>query len=204
MASLNSGQAVCSMSWAELDLDLLATPLAVQTRWYVITGAPSCGKTTLVDQLAGRGYRTVPEIARQYLEGEVARGRAIAEIRADMDFCTRQVLDMQRRIEDALPAGELLFVDRGLPDCLAFFRLAGVDPNDHLAACLRHRYAGVFLLDPLPFERDGTRMENDAVIAPYLEAWHARDYLALGYDVVRVPVLPPPERLAYVLGRLAE
>jgi predicted ATPase len=134
----------------------------------------------------------------------VAKGRTIAEIRADMVYCTGQVMDRQRQVEDGLPAGDLLFVDRGLPDCFAFFRLAGVDPNDYLAACFHHQYAGVFLLDPLEFERDGTRMENDAIIAPYLEAWHTRDYLAMGYDVVRVPVLPPPERLAYVLERVAE
>jgi predicted ATPase len=46
-------------------------------------------------------------------------------------------------------------------------------------------------------------METDADIAGSLAEWHARDDRALGYEVVRVPVLPPPERLAFVLERLA-
>lgn len=212
----------------ELDPELLCTPFAVQTNWHVITGAPSCGKTTLIDGLAAEGFRTVAETARQYLESEVAKGHTIAEIRADWAFFQRHLTDLQRRTEDGLSARDVLFLDRGLPDTLAFCRLAGLNPNEFLAECFRHRYASVFLLDPLPFQLDGMRdlllydqsgrrhldplpfpldgmrMENDAVIADYLDEWHARDYRALGYEVLRVPVLPPQERLAFVLDRLSE
>jgi predicted AAA+ superfamily ATPase len=47
----------------ELDPDLLSTPFGVQTNWHVITGAPSCGKTTLINLLADKGLQTVPESA---------------------------------------------------------------------------------------------------------------------------------------------
>ena len=56
-------------------------PFRVQTNWHVIAGAQSCGKTTLIDQLADQGFQTVPEGARLYLEGEMSRGRPIDEIR---------------------------------------------------------------------------------------------------------------------------
>ena len=52
----------------ELDPELLSTPFGVQTNWHVITGAPCCGKTTLIDQLANQGFQTVPEGARRYIE----------------------------------------------------------------------------------------------------------------------------------------
>ena len=52
----------------ELDPDLLSTPFRVQTNWHVITGASCSGKTTLIDQLADKGFQTVPEVARQYFE----------------------------------------------------------------------------------------------------------------------------------------
>ena len=84
-------------------------------------------------------------------------------------------MDLQVRAEQSLSARDLVFLDRGVPACPAFFRLAGVNPNDFLAECFHYRYAGVFLLDPLEFERNGTRMDNDAATAPYLSAWHARD-----------------------------
>ena len=58
----------------ELDPDILSTPFGAQTNGHVITGAPCSGKTTLIDQLAGNGFQTVPEVARQYCESEMALG----------------------------------------------------------------------------------------------------------------------------------
>jgi predicted ATPase len=61
----------------------------------------------------------------------------------------------------------------------------------------------MFILDPLPFQGNGVR-DDDAAKVGYLDEWIARDYSALGYRVVRVPVLSPQERLAFVLERLSE
>jgi len=47
------------------------------------------------------------------------------------------------------------------------------------------------------------RIEDEAA-ADYLDEWHYRDYTALGYRAARVPVLPPQERLAFVLEKLSE
>ena len=73
----------------ELDLDLLSTPFRVQTNWHVITGAACSGKTTLIDLLADKGFQTVPETGRQYIEIEMARGRTLDEIFEDEDDRTR-------------------------------------------------------------------------------------------------------------------
>ena len=59
------------------------------------------------------------------------------------------------------------------------------------------------MLDRFPVQLDGVRIEDEAA-ADYLDEWHYHDYTALGYRVVRVPVLPPQERLAFVLERLSD
>ena len=187
----------------ELDPDLLSTPFGVQTNWHVITGAPCCGKTTLIDQLADKGFQTVPETARLYIEGEMAKGRTIHEIRENGAALEHGLIDMQLRIEDGLRAIEVVFLDRGVPDSLAWRRLAGLNPNEILLECFHHRYASVFILDPLPYQENGARFEDTSIVG-YLDEWHARDYSALGYNVVRVPVLAREERLAFVLERLSE
>jgi predicted ATPase len=187
----------------ELDPNLLSIPFGVQTNWHVITGAPCSGKTTLIDQLADRGFRTVPETGRQYIEREMTRGRTIDEIREDEAALARGIRDMQLGIEHRLRANDVAFLDRAFPDCLAFCRVVGLDPNQILAECFHHRYASVFVLDRLPVQQDGVRTEDDAT-AGFLDEWLARDYNALGYRVVRVPVLSPEERLAFVLERLSE
>jgi predicted ATPase len=186
----------------ELDPDLLSTPFGVQTNWHVITGAACSGKTTLIDLLTDKGFQTAPEIARQYIDREMARGRTIDEIFEDV-ATEPGIEDMQLRIEHGLRAIDVAFLDRALPDSLTFRRLVGLNPNEILAECFHHRYASIFVLDRLPFQQNGARIEDDA-IAGLLDEWLARDYSALGYSVVRVPVLSPQERLAFVLERLSE
>ncbi len=188
----------------ELDPGLLSTPFGVQTNWHVITGAQCSGKTTLIDQLADKGFQTTPETARQYFERETARGRTIDEICENMAALERGIEDMQLRIEGGLRAIDVVFLDRALPDSLTFHRVAGLNPNEILAECFHHRYASVFILDRLPFLRKKTLGPEDDATAGFLDECLARDYSALGYSVVRVPVLSPQERLAFVLERLSE
>lgn len=189
--------------FTELNPELLSTPFGAQTNWHVITGTLSSGKSTLINQLAESGFQAVPESARLYIESEMAKGRPIDEICADPTALQRGVNDTMLRMELRLPADEVLFLDRAFPDALAFCRANGVNPNEILADCFHHRYASVFLLERFPVEQDGVRYHDD-VAADLIEEWHARDYSALGYDVVRVPVLAPEERLAFVLEKLSE
>ena len=187
----------------ELDRDLLSARFKVQTKWHVITGAPCSGKTTLIDQLADQGFQTVPESARVFIEGELAKGRTIEEIREDPAAMTRHVYDLMIEREMGLRVDETTFIDRGLPDAPAFYRIAGMDPNRVVPDCFIHRYASVFMLDRLPYQIDGVRIADDPT-AEYYDAWIERDYRTMGYNIVRVAVLPPEERLTYVLEMLSE
>jgi predicted ATPase len=188
----------------ELDPHLLATGFEVQTNWHVVTGAPSSGKSTLIDQVAGKGFRTISEIARHYFERELAKGRTIDDIHADPARLQRGIQAMQLAFERGLQPLADVFLDGALPGSMAWYRAFGLDPNEVLAQCFHHRYASVFVLEPLPFEPDEERVEAMAALVGFLNEWLARDYTALGYDVVRVPVLPPKERLSFVLERLSE
>jgi len=48
----------------------------------------------------------------------------------------------------------------------------------------------------------GVRYEDEKTTV-FLDEWHVRDYRAPGYDVVRVLAVPPAERAALVMGKLA-
>jgi predicted ATPase len=187
----------------ELDEVILATPFGVQTRWHVIAGAQSSGKTTLIGQLADRGFKTVPEGARLHLEAVMAQGRTAGEIRANPVPFQRGIVETQLRLEGELRPAEVAFLDRGVPECLAWWRVYGLDPNEFLGECFRHRYATVFFLDRLPVHDDGLRPRDEA-LADFIDEWTRRDYAALGYSMVRVPVMSPEERLAFVLESVSE
>ena len=185
----------------ELDRNLLNSSFKVQTQWHVITGAPCSGKTTTIDQLRSLGYQTVPEAGRRFVEKELAKGRSLEEIRFDQGEFTRRIYDLMLEQEAALQPDRLYFLDRAIPDAPSFFRYAGMNPNDVISDCFQYRYRSVFILDRLPCELDGVRTEGDPG-AEFIDYWMERDYADLGYVVMRVPLMPPEERLNYILERI--
>lgn len=186
---------------AEIDSSLFSCLCGIQTNWYVLTGAPCSGKTTLIKQFAERGFQTLEEVGRRHIASELAKGRTLAELRGNEAIFQRTLLDLRLEREHGLNPVNAAFLDRGLPDSLTFYRANGLDPNGILAECLHYRYASVFLLDRLPLEMNGVRSEDEAV-SEFIDEWLFRDYTALGYDVERVPVLPIKERLTFILERV--
>jgi predicted ATPase len=184
-----------------LSRDLLSMKFEIQTNWHVITGAPCSGKTTIIQGIAAGGFRILPETGRMYVEDQIAAGRTLEEIRADGILFDRVIQDLQFQRECNLQPNDVVFLDRGLPDSLAFYRLAGLDPNEILPHCFHHRYAGVFVLDRFPTRKDAARIEDEAA-AEFLDYWTAAYYGALGYQVVRVPIAAPDERCSFVLKRV--
>lgn len=163
------------------------------TRWIVLTGAPCSGKTSLLAELARRGHAVVPETARALIESGLAQGQSLDQIRSDPLEFQRRVLRRGLQTANALPPGQPFFLDRGILDCAAYLRFHGLDPAEAFAAAGRFRYAGVLLLDRLPFQKDAVRYEDDAAAAR-LEKLLLEAYREAGYRVFRLPVLPLGER----------
>lgn len=169
-----------------------------RTQWRVITGAPCSGKTAVIDELARRGHPVVPETARAYIDRELARGRRLDEIKADAAAFEGHIFRTKLELERRLPADEPLFLDRGLPDSIAYFTLEGLDPRAPLRHSRRITYQRVFLFERLEFLKDPVRSE-DPQTAARIEWLIEEVYSRLGYRIVRVPVLPIAARADYVL-----
>jgi predicted ATPase len=182
-----------------LDPDILSTPFKVQTNWHVITGAARTGKTTLVNQLAAKGYQTFRETTQEYIEREIVSGKALDEILEDGETLQRGTFEMQLKLEHGSGSIDLAFLDRAVPDFLTFFRILGLDPNEILPECFHYRYASVFILDRLHLQHQEALGPQDDAASRFLDEWLARDYSYLGYDIIRVPALSPQERVTFVL-----
>jgi predicted ATPase len=168
------------------------------TRWCVVTGAPSSGKTAVIVQLQSQGHRVVHEVARAYIEAKLAKGRALQNIKADpLDF-ERCILLKKVDIESHLPAAERLFLDRAVPDSIAYFRYEGLDSTEPERLSRLTRYHRVFFFDRLPLTRDDVRSENDES-AESLERLLKTGYRELGYELIRVPVMPVKQRAQFLL-----
>jgi len=172
------------------------------TNWYVITGGPSSGKTTTVNILKSRGYKTTIEHARHYIDTQRVTGKTVEAIRANQQEFQKGVLDMQIEQESVIPPGELYFLDRALPDALAYYRFLDLEPDPTLTRALRTvSYKRVFLLDLLPLAKDYARTE-DVPAQMRIHALLREVYEELGLSVEGVPALPPEDRVDHILARL--
>jgi len=173
-----------------------------ETNWYVITGGPGSGKTTTVDILAKRGYKTTIEEARHYIDTLRANGEDTDAIRGRQEEFQRGVLEMQIKQENDLDPKEVVFLDRAIPDALAYYRFQYLPLDKTLTdALLKVSYKKVFILDPLPLVHDYARTEDDTQQLR-IQALINEVYHQLPFPVVHVPVLPPEERVDLILKNL--
>ncbi len=168
------------------------------TNWYVITGAPCSGKSAVIQALARRGYKVVPETARAYIDAQLASGRTLLDIKSDILSFERHILHEKVRIEMMLPRNQIHFLDRAVPDSVAYFQIEGLDCEEPISCSSRVRYKGVFLLERLTFEPDAVRTEDDD-LAGRIECILEECYLKMGYTIIRVPVMPIELRADWVL-----
>lgn len=172
------------------------------TNWYVITGGPSSGKTTTVNLLKERGYITTFEHARHYLDTQRLKGRTIEEVRKQQKEFQLGVLEMQIEQENQILPEVLVFLDRAIPDALAYYRFLNLPEDEKLTEALRTvSYKKIFILDCLPLVNDYARTE-DAAAQKQIHALLIEVYQALGFPVIQVPVLPPEERVDFILKNL--
>ena len=174
-----------------------------KTNWCAITGAPSSGKTSVIEELAHRGYAVQSEVARELIEAALRAGKTLADIRDADHVKTLQhrILKLKLAREKGLKHDALVFTDRGTPDSIAYFRLAGLDTGEAVKASKTFQYRAIFLFERLRLVKDDVRTENDQQ-ALALEQAFVEDYESLGYKITRVPVLPVAERADFILKAL--
>lgn len=170
--------------------------------WYVVTGGPSCGKTTTLAELEKLGYTTLPEAARTVIDEELAQGKTLEQIRNDeIDFQDR-VLQRKIKIENTHNQNELTFFDRGMHDTKAYLQMYDWQPTPAQERAIRKStYKAVFLLDSLPaFENDYARVE-DKVFTDKIAGLLQKVYEDCGIEVIPVPVLSPRQRAQFILDK---
>ncbi len=174
----------------------------VNPGWYVLTGGPCAGKTTLIEALAARGFRTVPEAARLFIEREQSRGRSLDEIRADEIAFQRALIPLKVAMQGDASRGAPVFFDRGMHDSAAYIARLTDERFPEVEDAVRNSaYDAVFLLDRLPYSTDGVRTETDAE-AKRIQTFIENAYRAAGFSPIRVPVLPLQERIEFVLSNI--
>lgn len=171
----------------------------------VITGGPGTGKTTIIEELIDNGHTCYPEISRQVTLD--ARKNGIDQLFLEQPLLFSELLldGRKKQYEEALnEETQMLFLDRGIPDVLAYMHYIGDSyPSFFDEACKINKYSKVFLLPPWEaiYVSDEARYENfDQAKLIYKHLLET--YKKYGYEVIEVPIGKVQERVAFILNQL--
>lgn len=178
---------------------------AAPEKFVVITGCSGGGKSSLLSELAARGYRTFPEPGRQIVKEQTAIGRP--NIIADDpvlfgELCIARTLHRMIEVADAPGA---VFFDRTHIDPLSYYtdNPAAEPAHWRRAAEVFRFHHTVFFVPPWReiFEQDAERrhtFEDGLAEYPVL----LKNYERFGYRPVIIPKAAVPERADFVLRQL--
>ncbi|RBO52692.1 ATPase [Rhodovulum sp. BSW8] len=174
--------------------------------FFVLTGGPGAGKTSLIAELARRGFHTIPESGRAIIREEMQSG-GDALPWADLAACAERMLERDLRAHRAARAlsGPVIF-DRGIPDILGYLTLCNLPVPPHVATAAkaaRHNrrvflapyWDEIFTQDP---ERKQSQTEAEATCSVMFET-----YIAFGYEIIELPRTDIAWRADFVCEQLA-
>lgn len=161
---------------------------------YILTGGPCTGKSTMLQVLGNEGYQIIPEAARLIIEDEqLKKSKCLPWIDREkfQKAVLKKQLDLEKRLKDSPEA----FLDRGIPDGLAYYKLDEIIPPIELINLAKNnRYIGIFLMQRLHhYQCDLIRKENYET-AQKIQKYIKETYEELGYEVIEIPPLTIEER----------
>lgn len=169
----------------------------------VVTGAPGTGKSTVLDILKEKGFRVLPEMARQLIAEEQAKESSVCVPWLDHPRFGLELFRRQKAQYESAEA-DLTFYDRGIPDNLAYLRRDGV-PNLQLEITAKDfpYHPEVFLMPPWEeiYANDQVRWEDLDLMLDIDRALRSM-YKGLGYQIVEVPKVDPNHRVDFILKHL--
>jgi predicted ATPase len=173
-----------------------------EDRFFVLTGGPGSGKSTLIDALERAGYARSLEAGRGVIQDQMLIGGRALPWDDRMLFSELMLSWEMRSYHMAQSLTGPVFFDRGVVDVLGYLRLIGHQAPEHIhKAAEQFRYnCRVFIAPPWEeiFQQDSERKQdfNEAIRTYDALAATYTDY---GYKLVELPRLPIEQRVRFVL-----
>ena len=171
---------------------------------FVISGSSGGGKSSLVDELANRGFAVVPEAGRQLvLEQRAIGGVAIPGTELFGHLLLSRSMYLYNQAVATGPTAPVFF-DRSIMEPVAYWRSQGVMVPYLEQVVAQYRYAtDVFMVPPWPeiFTKDAERQHsydpNQTEYARLMDAFQA-----FGYRLIEIPRISVLARADFVESHL--
>ncbi|KWI38645.1 ATPase [Burkholderia ubonensis] len=174
-------------------------------RFFVVTGGPGSGKSTLIDALERAGFACSQEAGRGVIQDQLAVDGPALPWRDRSAFAELMLGWEMRSHHLARQARGPVFFDRGVPDVIGYLRLSGFAVPAHAeAAARRFRYhRRVFIAPPWPdiYTQDAERRQDFAEAVRTCDAM-VECYASYGYRLIELPRASVKARVRFVLDAL--
>ena len=173
----------------------------VKNNYVIISGCSGGGKSTLLAELANRGYSIICEPGRQIVkEQSLIHGDGLPwiDLQKFLDLALSRYL---HQYSSHLESQHVIFFDRGIVDAL---QLNQLQPNYFYEAANKFRYNRLVFLTP-PWEEI---FENDAERKHDFKAAQKEfnelliKYKNFGYEALLIPKVSVRERADFILEKL--
>lgn len=172
----------------------------------VIIGGPGTGKSTIIDGLVGKGFCCYPEISRQVTLEAKQQGIEQLFLENPLLFSELLLEGRKKQFKSALKETyEVVFIDRGIPDVLAYMHYIGDSYPTHFdLACRENLYTKIFILPPWEeiYVSDEARYENFEQ-AKLIHDHLTETYLNYGYTPIEVPKDTLDNRILFILDEIS-
>jgi predicted ATPase len=174
-------------------------------RFFILTGGPGSGKSSLIDALERLGYSRSIEAGRGIIQDQVDIGGQALPWRDRVLFAELMLSWEMRSYHLAQQHPGAVFFDRGVLDVAGYLRMSGLPVAPHVVkAAEEFRYnRRVFVAPPWKeiLHPDQERKQDfDEAVRTY-DALTAT-YKEFGYELVEVPRVSVEERVRFVLGKV--
>lgn len=176
-----------------------------QPNYFILSGGPGSGKTTIIDRLAACGFATIAESGRAII-------REQAEVGANAvhggDAAAFGELMLKRGIADyrsMAGTSEPVFFDRGIAELTGYWRLMGLAVPEHVREAARQYRSNplAFLVPPWReiYRQDSERRQDWPEAVRTFERVREA-YGEAGYTTVEIPRDTVARRVSFILAKV--
>lgn len=178
-----------------------------KSNFYILTGGPGSGKTSVLSALAHRGYCIIPEVGRDIIQKQQKLGGSATHTgnqKAFRDLMLEQsIVDYCKMCSTEKP----IFFDRGIPDLYGYSKtFCGEISTEVNDAVVRFRYNKVVFIFPPWLEIYKNDVERQQDFQEALKTYHAlkEAYPFCGYELIEMPKGTIDERTDFILQTIAK
>lgn len=174
-----------------------------KNNFFIITGGPGAGKSSVLNELETSGYDTVPEVGRKIIQEQLAIGGSATHSKDRIAF---RDLMLEYSIDDykkSINNDNIIFFDRGIPELSGYSKLISEPCTDAIISAInQYRYnSNVFIFPPWKeiYVNDEERKQDfQEAITTYQYIKEA--YIHTGYTLIEVPKFSIASRTEFILS----